>query len=292
MKDTTRPVYNKLLISGIILGLILIMQPAEVYYLLKDIVVLFPKGIIGLKERNLMLLLQALMLIIVIPVYIFTFAFSWWYRADNDDSVYDPHLVDHKIAEVIWWGLPLVLTIIVSIITWYKTYELDPYRPIQSDKPPLVVEVVALDWKWLFLYPEEKVAAVNYLRIPKDRPIHFHITADAPMNSFWIPRLGGQIYAMAGMRTQLFLMADEEGEFRGSSANISGEGFSKMRFVTHVTTEEEYNKWIKTVQGADKKLTWETYKNLAKQTIDHPVELFQLKEEKLFHKILMKFMEP
>lgn len=292
MKESSKLIYNKLLWSGIIILVILLMQPLEVWVFVKDIAVLFPKGLIALEQRNLLLLIQALMLIFIIPIYIFTFIFSWWYRADNDKSQYDPHLVDHKVAEFFWWGVPLVMTIIVAVITWIKTHELDPYKPIESDKKALRIEVVALQWKWLFIYPEEKIATVNYVQFPKDTPIHFEITADAPMNSFWIPSLAGQIYAMPGMKTQLYLIANEEGKFRGSSANISGEGFAGMTFVTHASSDEAYQEWVESVKGSGKALNVEEYKRLAAPSKNNPVEYYQLQEEHLFHEILMKFMQP
>lgn len=292
MKPPTKAIYNKLLYSGIILLAILLMQPIQIFVFFKDIDILFPKGIIALKELNLLLLIQVLMLIIVIPVYILTFIFSWWYRADNEKATYDPHLVDHKIAEIIWWGLPFVMTILVAVITWIKTHELDPYKPIKSDKKPIQIEVVALQWKWLFIYPEEKIAMVNYIQFPKDVPVHFRITADAPMNSFWIPRLGGQIYAMPGMETQLYLMANEEGKFQGSSANISGEGFSGMTFITEASTEKTYQEWIQSVRQSPNNLDFTAYKKLAAPTQNHPVEYYRLAEDNLFHEIMMLYMKP
>ena len=292
MKDKSKPIFNKLVFSGLILLIILIMQPLEVWLFFKDIAILFPKGLIGLEQRNLLLLIQAIMLLFVVPVYIFTFAFSWWYRADNKKAKYDPHLVDHKLAEVIWWGLPFVMTIIVCVITWYKTHELDPYKPLQSEKKPIKIEVVALEWKWLFIYPEEKIATVNHLQIPKDTPIHFLITADAPMNTFWIPRLGGMIYAMSGMETQLHLIANEEGEFRGSSAQISGEGFAWMNFATVASSEETYKEWVESVRNSKNTLDLFEYEKLAAPSIDHEVEYFQLGENNLFNEIVMKYMKP
>ncbi|CCB92022.1 Ubiquinol oxidase subunit 2 [Waddlia chondrophila 2032/99] len=292
MKETTRPIFNKLIFSGIILIIILLMQPLEVYILLKDIVVLFPKGWIGLEQRNLLLLIQALMLLFIIPIYIMTFIFSWWYRADNDQSEYDPDLIDHKVAEIVWWGLPLIMTVLICIITAYKTYELDPYKPIASDKKAIEIEAVALQWRWLFIYPEEKIATVNYIQFPKETPIHFKITADAPMNAFWIPRLGGMIYAMPGMTTELNLIADEAGEFRGSSANISGKGFADMTFVAKASTQEEYEEWVASVKKSDQPMNIPVYRELAKPSEDTSIKLYQLEENHLFHEIVMKFMKP
>ncbi len=292
MKKATKSIFTKLLFSGVILLIILLMQPLEILLFFKNIAVLFPKGLIALKQRDLLLLIQVLMLIFVVPVFILTFIFSWWYRSDNNESKYDPHLVDHKIAEFFWWGVPLVFTLIVSYITWINTYELDPYKPIESDKKPINIEVVALQWKWLFIYPEEKVASVNSLHIPEDTPIHFFITADAPMNSFWIPSLGGQIYAMPGMRTELHLIANEQGSFRGSSANISGEGFAGMHFMTKATSEDAYKEWVQSAQKSDKSLDMTEYKKLAEPSQNNTPEFYQLTDPDLFNEVIMKFMKP
>lgn len=281
-----------LLFTGIILAIILIMQPLTIIEFYSYISVLFPKGIIGLEERNLLLVIQGLMLLVIIPVYILTFVFSWKYRADNPKGVYDPDLVDNKLAEVIWWGLPFVMTMIVAGITWYKTYELDPYKPIVSERKEMTIQVVALQWKWLFIYPEEKIATVNFFQIPKDTPIHFEITADAPMNSFWIPALGGQIYAMPKMITQLYLMANEAGDFRGSSANISGEGFAGMHFITRASSENDYKKWVEEAQKSTKSLSLKEYDQLAAPSQNNPVETYQLEDLNLFQEIVNKYMYP
>lgn len=295
MKKAPKPVFYMLIFTGLIFFLFLLMQPLQVYLLKNDIAVLFPSGIIALEQRNLLFIIQALMLLVILPVYILTFMFSWRYRAgaDNKDATYDPDLTDHTIAEYIWWGFPFVMVLIAGTLTWIKTYELDPYRPIASEKEALKIEAVALQWKWLFIYPEEKIATVNYLKIPVHRPVHFLITADAPMNSLWIPNLGGQIYAMPGMRTELNLIADEAGEFRGSSANISGEGFADMYFTTSAVPEEDYQEWLKTAQAAKQSLDFESYQDLAMPTEGHhPPATYQLKDEDLFNQIMMLFMAP
>jgi cytochrome o ubiquinol oxidase subunit 2 len=292
MNVAKKPVFYMLLFTGLILLVILIMQPLEVYHFRDYIAVLFPKGTIALEERNLLFIIQALMLLIIIPVYILTFVFSWKYRADNPHGKYDPDLVDNRIAEYIWWGVPCVITLIIAILTWVKTHELDPFKPIESKNKEMTIQVVALQWKWLFIYPEEKIASVNFLQIPKDIPIRFEITADAPMNSFWIPHLGGQIYAMPKMKTVLNLIANDVGDFRGSSANISGEGFSGMTFITRASTEEEYHQWVATAKQSSKILNSAEYKTLAAPSQNSPVEIFQLKEDALFDKVIDKYMHP
>ncbi len=293
MVKPKKPVFYMLLITGIVLLLVLFLQPLEIIlFHSNNIALLFPKGLVALRERNLLFIIQALMLLVIIPVYILTFVFSWKYRADNEKAKYDPDLVDNTIAEVIWWSVPIVMVFIVAVITWYETYALDPYKPIISDKKTVNVQVVALQWKWLFIYPEEKIASVNYLQIPTDTPIHFEITSDAPMNSFWIPDLGGQIYAMAGMKTELYLIANEEGEFRGSSANISGEGFSGMHFIAVAASEKAFEEWVNSVKSSGNDLNGDSYNNLAAPTMNHPVELYQLADENLFSSIIMKYMHP
>lgn len=283
---TVRNVFLMLLFSGVFLLIILIMQPLEVITFFDYIAILLPKGYIALEERNLLLIIQAIMLLIVIPVYLFTFIFSWKYSAQHPESKYDPDLVDNRIAEYFWWGVPTVLTIIVAILTYIKTDQLDPYKPIPGNKPSKTIQVVALQWKWLFIYPEEQIATVNFFQIPVGTPIRFEITADAPMNSFWIPHLGGQIYAMPGMKTLLHLIADEAGTYRGSSANLSGEGFSGMSFFVKASTEAEFQEWVAKTKSSGQSID---YAALSRPSKNNPVELFQ-SEDGLFDKIIMKYM--
>lgn len=281
-----------LVFTSVILLITLLMQPLQLLFFDEDIAVLFPKGKIAWEERNLLLIIQAIMLLVVIPVYVLTFIFSWRYRADNTNATYDPELEDHLVAEIVWWTLPLVIVLVIGGITWVKTYELDPFRPLESDKKALKIEVVALQWKWLFIYPEEKIASVNFFQFPKETPIHFELTSDAPMNSFWIPHLGGQIYAMPGMKTELNLIADEDGEFRGSSANISGKGFAGMHFIAKASTDEEFQKWVASVKESKNTLNFEEYQKLAEPSENNSVELYQLKDEDLLHQVIMKYMAP
>jgi cytochrome o ubiquinol oxidase subunit 2 len=291
-KMSRKPVLYMLLFTGLIVFAILIMQPLTIVHFGDYIDVLFPAGIIALEERNILLIIQVLMLLIIIPVYILTFVFSWKYSAQNPKGKYDPDLVDNRLAEYIWWGLPLVMTAIVCILTWIKTEQLDPFKPIVSDKKTVTIQAIALQWKWLFIYPEERIASVNFLQIPNKTPIRFEITADAPMNSLWIPHLGGQIYAMPGMRTELNLMADEMGDSRGSSANISGKGFAGMHFITRSSSEEDYHQWIASARKSSRALDLKEYDQLAAPSINHPVETFSLKDDSIFHQIINKYMHP
>jgi len=196
-----------------------------------------PKGLIGLQERDQMYMATLLMLVVVIPVLILTFAICWRYRASNKSAEYDPNWHHDTLAESIWWGFPALIIILLCIGTWVSSNQLDPFKPLPSSQKPIRIQVVALQWKWLFIYPEHKIALLNYLQFPENTPLNFEITSDAPMNSFWIPALGGQIYAMPGMVTRLHLQALESGEFRGSSANLSGTGFAAMHFLANLPLE-------------------------------------------------------
>lgn len=291
MKMRKKPVLFMLVFTGLILFIFLIMQPLHILRFQDYIAILFPKGPIAFEQRNLLLIIQGLMLLVIIPVYILTFIFSWKYRADNLKATYDPDLVDHRIAEYIWWGVPLFMTLIIGVLTYFKTYELDPFKPIQSDRKEVTIQVIALQWKWLFIYPNEKIATVNFVQIPRETPVHFEITADAPMNSLWIPELGGQIYAMPKMKTELYLIADRDGDFRGSSANLSGEGFSGMHFIARASSEEDYGHWIKSTQQSEKLLTSEEYHKLAAPSKNNPIETYRLENENLFNQIIMKYIK-
>ena len=291
-KKQRRYAFLVLLALFLMLVVVLLMQVAELHAYKGNIAMLFPKGIIALKQRNLLFIVQALMLIIVFPVFFLFFIFSWKYRATNLNATYKPEWDDHKVAEFIWWGVPCVIVLVISIYTWVRTQELDPYKPLVSDVKPIKIQVVALQWKWLFIYPEEQIAVVNFFQFPEKTPVYFEITADAPMNSFWIPQLGGQIFAMPKMRTKLHLMADEAGEFRGCSANISGMGFAGMHFIAKASSQGDFDQWIQSVKQSTSSLNFDEYQQLAKPSENNPVATYLLKDEGLFDQIIMKFMMP
>ena len=281
---------HKILLYSLLVVIVLVMGCIYVSQL--DIPVLHPKGEIGVKEKDLLLIATYLMLIVVIPVFILTGWIVWKYRANNPKGKYMPDWNHSTIAEIVWWGVPLIIIVILSVLNWKACFDLDPFKPIASEKKPITIQVVALDWKWLFIYPDEKIATVNFIQIPVDTPIHFVITADAPMNSFWIPDLGGQIFAMPAMRTELNLIANQKGDFRGVSANLSGKGFSGMVFYTRAGSEEEYEKWVSDVQNSPNVLNLESYKELAKQSENNPAAFYRLGDETLFDWIIMKDMMP
>ena len=253
--------------------------------------VLDPKGLIGEKERDLLVTSTWLMLIVVIPVFFMTLFITWKYRAENKNAKYSPDWDNNNLAEAIWWGLPCIIIIILSVLTWKGSHELDPFKPIENGVKPLKIQVVALQWKWLFLYPEQQIATVNFIQFPENTPIDFEITADAPMNSFWIPQLGGQIYAMPGMRTKLHLIAHEIGEYRGSSAHLSGKGFAGMVFTAKASSQSDFDAWAASLQNANG-LGLEEYNELVIPSSYHPVAEYSLSKSDLFDQIIMKFMMP
>ena len=184
------------------------------------------------------------MLAIVLPVVVAIAVFAFWFRASNPRAFYWPEWEFSGHLEVIVWSIPALVVVVLGGVAWFGSHELDPFRPLPGNTKPVEIQVVSLDWKWLFIYPDEAVASVNTLAIPVGVPIHFTITSSGVMNSFFVPRLGSQIYAMAGMTTQLYLQADQVGTFDGFSANFSGEGFSDMRFDLMALPEDDYAKWI------------------------------------------------
>lgn len=251
-----------------------------------------PKGIIALAEMNLIVKTTLLMLIVVIPVFIMLAVFSWRYRAGNAKAKYTPDWHSNITLEIIWWTIPIIIIVFIARMTWVSSHELDPFKPIVSNVTPITIEVIALEWKWLFIYPEQGIATVNLAKFPINTPIHFKITADAPMNSFWIPQLAGQIYAMAGMDTSLHLMASEEGEYNGVSANYSGYGFSGMKFIANASSQTEFDQWVQTVRQSPNVLSYDEYEKLAIKSRNNSVAYYSSYDTGLYAKIIMKYMIP
>ena len=251
-----------------------------------------PQGPIAQKELHLMLTAAALMLIVVIPVFALTFFFAWRYRATNTKATYLPDWEHNPTEEFIWWGVPMVIIAALATLAWSSAHALDPYRPIASRVPPLTVDVVSLDWKWLFIYPAEHIATVNYLAIPERTPIAFKLTSDAPMNAFWIPQLGGQEMTMPGMVTQLHLMADNTGTYTGFSSNLSGAGFAGMHFPVHSLTNADFAQWVTQTQAATSTLTFARYRTLAQPSENNPPAFYRLGDPNLYTEIVMQFMTP
>jgi len=256
----------------------------------RDLPVLHPSGTIADQQLILIAITVGLGVFVVVPVFILLFVIAWKYRDSNKKAQYDPEFDHHLGFEALWWGIPVLIIMALAIITWISTCQLDPYRPLESEVTPVKVQVVSLEWKWLFIYPEYNVATVNMMPIPKDTPIELSLTSDAPMNSFWVPALAGQVYTMSGMTTKLHFMADTTGDFKGSSTNISGTGFADMSFTVHAKQESAFEAWAHQAARSPQVLNTQTYATLAQQsTVETPLT-YRLEAPTLFDEIVMKYM--
>jgi cytochrome o ubiquinol oxidase subunit II len=248
--------------------------------------VLDPQGPIGSAERLLLINSTAIMLVVVVPVIVATVAVAWWYRASNTHAARSLDESYEGRVEFVVWSIPALTVILLSGVIWIGSHQLDPRAPIPGNSDPLHVDVVALDWKWLFIYPDQGVAAVNQLVIPTATPVEFRLTSATVMNSFFVPQLGSQIYTMSGMTTHLNLLADEPGEYPGFSANFSGDGFSGMRFVVKSVPTADFNAWLQQARGTGSGLDDASYAELAKPSQDVPATTYRSVEPKLFERIL------
>ena len=209
-----------------------------------------PAGPVGKADTIILLDAVVIMLAIVIPTIVATLAFAWWYRASNTRAIYRPNFTYSGKIELVVWSIPTLTIFFLGGVIWIGSHKLDPFEPLPSTAKPLEIEAVAFDWKWLFIYPEQKIASVNQLVVPVGRPLHFRITSASVFNVFFVPRLGSMIYAMNGMITQLNLQADKQGKYLGFSAHFSGDGFADMRFDPVAVPPAQFAHWAAGVKGA------------------------------------------
>ncbi len=274
------------LTKGIVLLLLTAMMSG-----CKDMVVLNSKGPIGRSEAELIYVSFGLMLIVVLPVFVMTFWFAIRYRDSNKKATYKPNWAHSNKIEFVVWTVPIIIIVILSFLTWKSTKELDPYKPIESNVKPLEVDVISLDWNWLFVYPEDSVATLNELVIESGRPVSFRLTSQTVMTSFFIPQLGSQMYAMAGMRTRLNLMADVPGTYMGRNLEYSGNGYHKMNFKVLAKTPEDFKAWLKTAKTTSDTLTMAQYEEISKPKAGHPVKVYASIVPDLFDKVMAPFMD-
>jgi cytochrome o ubiquinol oxidase subunit 2 len=247
--------------------------------------VLDPQGPVGAAERTILLNSLALMLPIVVPTIVTTLAFAWWFRASNTRARYFPDWEYSGKIELVIWSIPTLVTLFLGGVIWIGSHDLDPARPLNSDVKPLNIQVVSLDWKWLFLYPDQDIASVNELVVPAGTPLHLELTSGSVMNAFFVPRLGSMIYTMNGMITQLNLQADREGNYNGRSTQFSGDGFSGMQFTLRAVSVGAFDAWMQATQGASPILDKDSYTALAQQSADVPPSAYRLHDPNLFHLI-------
>lgn len=231
----------------------------------------------------------ALMSLVLVPVLTMTGWFAWKYRAGNGRAPYAPEWDRSFWLECLVWFVPGLIITVLAGMTWIFSHRLDPYQPLPSDKPPLEIQVVALDWKWLFIYPQQNIAAVNELYFPVGRPLHFKITSATVMNSFFIPRLGGQIYAMAGMQTQLHLIADKPGHYFGENTQFSGRGFPYQHFLAVATATKNFTAWVEQAKRSPQHLDRDSLDELAQPSIRHPVSYYGSVTPGLFEHVIAAF---
>lgn len=263
--------------------------------------VLDPAGDIALQQRDIIYISTALMLLIIVPVIALIVVFAWRYRASNKDATYDPDFDHSTSLELVIWSAPLLIIICLGALTWWSTHLLDPFRPlnrVSAEKAidprvaPMVVQVVSLDWKWLFIYPEQGVASVNELVMPVDRPVRFELTSTNMMNTFYAPTLAGMIYVMPGMKSQIHAVINRTGTFKGMSANYSGEGFSHMRFKLYGVDDAGFDAWVGRVKGSGEALDTTRYLALEKPSERVPALYFASVDATLFDRIYNRCVRP
>ncbi len=255
--------------------------------------VLNPQGIIASQEKQLMEIALIMMSIVIVPVFIFAIFVAITYRASNTKANYMPDWDHNHVIQIFWWTFTIFMVSTMGFINWNFTHHLDPSQAIASTTPQLTVQVIALRWKWLFIYPQQGVASVNLLEIPEQTPIHFELTADqSPMTSFWIPQLGGQIYAMSGMSTQTHLLANSLGQYYGTNTEINGQGFAEMKFIAKSVSHSDFENWVSNIKRDSKPLNQTLYNQLTQPTEDVPVVTYASPVNNLFTSVIMRYMAP
>jgi cytochrome o ubiquinol oxidase subunit 2 len=250
-----------------------------------------PKGQVGFAEKQILIDSVGIMLAIVIPTILAVLAFAWWFRAGNKRAKYLPHFAYSGQLELIVWAIPLLTIMLLGGVTWVSSHQLDPAQPLASKEPAMDVQVVSMDWKWLFIYPSQSIATVNELIVPAGTPIHFTLTSSTVMSAFFVPELGSMIYTMNGMADNLNLVADKPGTYRGLSSHFNGDGFSDMHFDVKAVTPAAFDQFVATAQKSDGSLDDATYKTMQKQGTWQPT-IYRLGDPDLFDKIVDQRLPP
>jgi cytochrome o ubiquinol oxidase subunit 2 len=254
--------------------------------------VLDPRGVVGIAEKEILIGSVVIMLAIVVPTIVATLGFAWWFRASNARAVYLPDFAYSGRIELIVWSIPLLTVMLLGGVAWIGSHRLDPATPLASDTPPLEIQAVSLDWKWLFIYPDQRIASVNQLVVPAGVPLRFSLTSGSVMSAFFVPQLGSMIYTMNGMRTRLNLQADTPGTFRGLASHYSGDGFSDMHFAVRAVPPAEFADWVEATRGSGPTLDAESYAALAKQSTNTEPSTFAAADPHLFHEIVTQKLPP
>jgi cytochrome o ubiquinol oxidase subunit 2 len=260
--------------------------------LLWPLAVLDPQGPIGIAEKTILIDSLAIMLAIVVPTIIAIFGFAWWFRSTNKRARYLPEWGYSGRIELIVWAVPLLVIILLGGVAWIGSHQLDPGRPVASDAPALDIQVVSLDWKWLFLYPEQRIASVNHLVVPAGVPLHFFLTSASVMNAFFVPALGSMIYTMNGMTTELNLLVDRPGIYHGLSSHFSGDGFAGMSFEVEALPGRQFDSWVTVSRGDGPVLDATRYGDLSKQSMNDRPVTYRNADPTLFQQIITRTLAP
>lgn len=255
-----------------------------------DVRLFNPMGPIADAQLDLIILSAIVLLLVVVPTLFVLYFIAWKYRETNKKATYAPGARHGKFFVFSVWAIPSVFMLFLALVMFPATHKLEPKKAIESNVKPLTIQVVALRWKWLFIYPEQNIATVNFVQVPVGTPIQFELTADeTPMSSFWIPNLGGQLYAMTGHVTRLNLLADKPGDYPGSSAEINGAGFAGMKFIARASTQEQFDQWVQTLKLSSGGLDSKEYAELLKPSENNPVTLYSSFNNGIYDKLLMKY---
>ena len=272
-------------------GLAVLATTISVFMKGRNVALLNPKGTIANQERGIMIFAIIVVLAIAVPTVFILYLTAWKYRESNKNKAYHPAPEQKgKLFIITAWVLPTFFMLILAIVLVPATHKLAPQKAVADGVQPVTIQVVAMRWKWLFIYPDQKVASVNFVQIPKNTPIFFQLTADeAPMSSFWVPNISGQLYAMTGHVNGLNLMASKEGDYPGRSAEINGAGFEGMKFVARVRSEDDFNSWVKNVRSFSTPLDKSSYANLLKPSENNQITSYILSDNSLYTQAVMKY---
>jgi cytochrome o ubiquinol oxidase subunit 2 len=254
--------------------------------------ILDPQGPIGAAEKAILIDSLAIMLAIVLPTIAAVFGFAYWFRASNPKARYLPDWEYSGRIELVVWSIPTLTIILLGGVAWIGAHQLDPAKPVEGSGKPLTIQAVSLDWKWLFIYPDESVATINTLTVPAGAPLQFQLTSSSVMNAFFIPQFGSMIYTMNGMTTRLNLRADSPGTFAGRSAHFSGDGFPGMHFDVHVVSPADFSKWAQDASLTDKSLDGQSYEQIAKPSMNNEPAIYRLTDPALFQSIATQKIAP
>jgi cytochrome o ubiquinol oxidase subunit 2 len=254
--------------------------------------VLDPRGLVGIADKTILLDSLAIMLAIVLPTIGATFGFAWWFRASNTRATHRPDFVYSGQLELIIWAIPVMVIILLGGVAWIGSHDLDPAAPLPSASKPLAIQGVSLDWKWLFIYPDQHIASVNQLVVPAGVPLHFSLTSGSVMNAFFVPQLGSMIYTMNGMTSRLNLQADAPGTFQGLSSHYSGDGFSGMHFEVQAVPAEQFSAWVDATRRTGPALDAASYAALARQSLDTQPFTYRSADPGLYQQIVTQQLPP